>query len=156
MHKAGLKIAEIPSVERPRLFGQSNLRTFRDGWRVLKMIVKERMALGRPEKKKIPILMYHSISNHASPKFKQFTVSPKVFAEHMSYLHQHRYTPMTVTQFVAAQSQDGARLPERPVVLTLTMASPIFIRKRSLYSDSTVLFRRCTLPPALLMGQAVG
>ena len=71
-----------------------------------------------PQKKKIPILMYHSISNHASPKFKQFTVSPKVFAEHMAYLHQHRYTPMTVTQFVAAQSQNGAKLPERPVVLT--------------------------------------
>ena len=62
--------------------------------------------------------MYHSISNHASAKFKPFTVPPKVFAEHMAYLHQHGYTPMTVTQFVAAQSQNGAKLPERPVVLT--------------------------------------
>ena len=102
MHKAGLNIVEVPSVERPRLFGQSNLRTFRDGWRVLKMIVKERMALGLPEKKRIPILMYHSISDHASRKFKQFTVSPKLFAEHMAYLRQHRYTPMTVTRFLAA------------------------------------------------------
>ena len=118
MHKTGLKIVEVPSVERSRIFGQSNLRTFRDGWRVLKMIVKERMMLRFPEKKKIPILMYHSISNHASPKFRQFTVSPTLFAEHMAYLHQHRYTPMTVTQFLAAHSQNGAKLPERPVVLT--------------------------------------
>lgn len=118
MHKAELKIVEIPSVERPRLFGRSNLRIFRDGWRVLKMIVKERITLGLPEKEKIPILMYHSISNHATPKFKQFTVSPQLFAEHMAYLHQHRYTPMTVTEFVAAQSQIGAKLPERPVILT--------------------------------------
>jgi peptidoglycan/xylan/chitin deacetylase (PgdA/CDA1 family) len=118
MHRAGLKIVEVPSMERPRFFGQSNLRTFRDGWRVLKMIVKERMRLARAEKKKVPILMYHSISDHATPKFKQFTVSPKLFAEHMAYLHQHRYTPMTVTQFAAALSQRGARLPERPVILT--------------------------------------
>jgi glycosyltransferase involved in cell wall biosynthesis len=43
VHKAHLKIAEVPSIERPRLFGQSNLRTFRDGWRVLKIIVQERL-----------------------------------------------------------------------------------------------------------------
>lgn len=118
MHRAGLKIVEVPSMERPRLFGQSNLRTFRDGWRVLKMIVKERMRPARAEKKKVPILMYHSISDHATPKFKHFAVSPKLFAEHIAYLHQHRYTPITVTQFAAALSQRGARLPERPVVLT--------------------------------------
>jgi glycosyltransferase involved in cell wall biosynthesis len=44
IHKANLKIAEVPSIERPRLFGQSNLRTFRDGWRVLKIIIKERFS----------------------------------------------------------------------------------------------------------------
>lgn len=42
IHKARLKIAEVPSIERSRLFGQSNLRTFRDGWRVLKIILQER------------------------------------------------------------------------------------------------------------------
>src|SRR6266496_2657570 len=116
MHRAGLKSVEVPSMERPRLDGQSNLRTFRDGWRVLKMIVKERMRPVQTERKKVPILMYHSISDHASPKFKQFTVSPKLFAEHMAYLHQHRYIPITVTQFVNALS--NSTLPERPVVLT--------------------------------------
>lgn len=118
MHKAGLKIIEVPSVERARFFGQSNLRTFRDGWRVFKMIMHEGMTPGLPEKKKIPILMYHSISNYATSKFKQFTLPSKLFTEHMAYLHQHRYTPITVTQFIAAQSQTGAKLPERPVILT--------------------------------------
>lgn len=42
MHKAKLKIVEVPSFEYMRVHGQSNLRTFRDGWRVLKRIVKER------------------------------------------------------------------------------------------------------------------
>ncbi len=42
MHKAKLKIAEIPSFEYSRIYGESKLRTFRDGWRVLRTIVKER------------------------------------------------------------------------------------------------------------------
>ena len=32
--KAGLKIHEVPSHERCRIFGTSNLRTFQDGWRI--------------------------------------------------------------------------------------------------------------------------
>jgi glycosyltransferase involved in cell wall biosynthesis len=43
IHKAHLKIIEVPSMEHPRLYGQSNLRTVRDGWRVLKTIFKERL-----------------------------------------------------------------------------------------------------------------
>lgn len=42
MHKAHLRIVEVPSMEHPRMYGQSHLRTFRDGWRVLKTILKER------------------------------------------------------------------------------------------------------------------
>ena len=40
--KAGLWIQEIPSYERPRLYGSSNLRAVRDGWRILKVILRER------------------------------------------------------------------------------------------------------------------
>lgn len=39
--KANLKIAEVPSFEAPRLNGESNLRTWRDGFRVLKTITRE-------------------------------------------------------------------------------------------------------------------
>ncbi len=42
MHKNGLKIVEVPSLEHRRIWGQSNLRTFRDGWRVLRTIMRER------------------------------------------------------------------------------------------------------------------
>ncbi len=41
MQKARMKIAEVPSFEYRRIYGQSNLRTFRDGWRVLKTILSE-------------------------------------------------------------------------------------------------------------------
>jgi len=41
-HQAKLKIVEVPSFEYRRIHGQSNLRTFRDGWRVLTTIIRER------------------------------------------------------------------------------------------------------------------
>jgi hypothetical protein len=44
---AGLKIAEVASVERLRIFGESNLRTFSDGTRVLRTILAERHRVSR-------------------------------------------------------------------------------------------------------------
>ncbi len=41
--KAGLRIAEVPSMEANRRFGESNLRTFRDGGRVLRTMLRERL-----------------------------------------------------------------------------------------------------------------
>lgn len=41
--KAGLRTVEVPSFEYPRRFGNSNLNTFRDGFRVLFTILRERI-----------------------------------------------------------------------------------------------------------------
>jgi hypothetical protein len=38
---AGLKITEVPSIERQRVFGETNLRTFADGTRVLRTLLAE-------------------------------------------------------------------------------------------------------------------
>ena len=46
--RAGLAIAEVPSFESPRRFGNSNLNTFRDGWRVLRTLFRERFAVQAP------------------------------------------------------------------------------------------------------------
>jgi glycosyltransferase involved in cell wall biosynthesis len=40
-HTLGLKITEVPSFERERIHGQSNLRTIPDGWRVTQTIFRE-------------------------------------------------------------------------------------------------------------------
>ena len=40
--KSRLQITEVPSFEHPRRFGDSNLRTYRDGARVLRTILQER------------------------------------------------------------------------------------------------------------------
>jgi hypothetical protein len=41
--RQGLRVTEVPSFEAPRRYGNSNLNTFRDGWRVLKTILGERV-----------------------------------------------------------------------------------------------------------------
>jgi hypothetical protein len=41
MAAAGLNITEVPSVERQRMFGETNLRTFADGARVLRTLIAE-------------------------------------------------------------------------------------------------------------------
>jgi glycosyltransferase involved in cell wall biosynthesis len=46
--KAGLRIFEVPSFEARRMHGESNLRAFPDGWRVLKTILRERFAVPTP------------------------------------------------------------------------------------------------------------
>jgi glycosyltransferase involved in cell wall biosynthesis len=45
---SGLQIHEVPSVERLRVHGTSNLNTFRDGFRVLRTIMTERLNRRRP------------------------------------------------------------------------------------------------------------
>jgi hypothetical protein len=51
---SGLKVAEVPSFEFMRLHGKSNLRTFPDGWIVLRTILRERQRrAGRIRKKAV-------------------------------------------------------------------------------------------------------
>lgn len=40
--KAGLNVTEVPSFEARRIYGNGNLRSLKDGWRILKIIFKER------------------------------------------------------------------------------------------------------------------
>ncbi len=47
---AGLKITEVPSVERERMFGETNLRTFADGTRVLRTLAAEHRRAERRRK----------------------------------------------------------------------------------------------------------
>ena len=47
---AGLSITEVPSVEKERMFGETNLRTFADGTRVLRTLAAERRRAGRDDR----------------------------------------------------------------------------------------------------------
>jgi peptidoglycan/xylan/chitin deacetylase (PgdA/CDA1 family) len=83
----------------------------------------------------LPVLLYHSISDHASPEVARFAIAPKVFDEHMRHLAEEGYSSMTVTELVPVLH--GQReVPERPVLVTfddgfrdfLTTALPILQR----------------------------
>ena len=68
IHKAHYKIIEVPSIEHRRIYGQSNLRTFRDGWRVLKTIIKERSnALTRTTQNNLYIQKQRSMKTVEKP-----------------------------------------------------------------------------------------
>lgn len=45
--RVGLKIAEVPSFEAKRKYGSSKLRTFPDGWRVVKTVMREWTGMGQ-------------------------------------------------------------------------------------------------------------
>lgn len=49
--RAGLRVCEVPSQEATRRYGESNLRTFRDGWRVLHTMLRESVAGSLPDAK---------------------------------------------------------------------------------------------------------
>ena len=52
--RAGLEIAEVPSFECHRIHGTSNLRAIRDGLRILRTIIRERLRPFRPPTETAP------------------------------------------------------------------------------------------------------
>jgi hypothetical protein len=48
--KAGLRVKEIPSFEARRLHGSSNLNAFKDGWKIMDVIIKEYIDFGEGAK----------------------------------------------------------------------------------------------------------
>lgn len=55
MAAGGVRIVEVPSVEKERIHGESNLNTWRDGWRVLRTMVSERFTR-RPTPAPLPFV----------------------------------------------------------------------------------------------------
>ena len=64
--RAPLLVAEIPSVEHARIHGESNLRAFRDGFRVLRTILAERLRRLGPT----------GTGNARSPRFSELPAEP--------------------------------------------------------------------------------
>jgi glycosyltransferase involved in cell wall biosynthesis len=64
---AGMRVAEVASNETPRIHGQSNLRTFRDGLRVLRTIIRERRRSSRDRRSSSPESTLPVSSNGSRP-----------------------------------------------------------------------------------------
>jgi peptidoglycan/xylan/chitin deacetylase (PgdA/CDA1 family) len=84
----------------------------------------------------IPILMCHSISDAATPRFASCALPPAQFREQMAYLHREGYTPITVSELATClDARSSATLPARPVVLTFDDAYEDF------YTDAFPVLR---------------
>lgn len=68
------------------------------------------------EAKKVPVLMYHHLSEKAS-EWNSLTVSPKKFKEDMQMLKKEGYTAVHLSQLVDFV-YNGTPLPEKPIVIT--------------------------------------
>ncbi|MFC5948421.1 glycosyltransferase family 2 protein, partial [Pseudonocardia lutea] len=64
---AGLRVTEVPSYERERLFGDTNLRTFADGTRVLRTLAAERRRANR-RREEPPAVAAPAVAPQATPE----------------------------------------------------------------------------------------
>jgi hypothetical protein len=64
--RAGLSVAEVPSAEHERLHGQGHLNVVRDGLRVLRTILTERLRKDSPTAASLPAPVW-STSRRAHP-----------------------------------------------------------------------------------------
>lgn len=67
-----------------------------------------------PEEVRIPILMYHSISD-ADPS-NNLLVPPSMFEEQMAWLEANEFTAMDLDE--ALEAMETGKVPKRPVVIT--------------------------------------
>lgn len=67
--------------------------------------------------RRIPILLYHSISNTASKRLRRSVVTPDQFAAHMRHIVRSGYRALTVSD-VTDRVRAGATLPSRTVAIT--------------------------------------
>jgi peptidoglycan/xylan/chitin deacetylase (PgdA/CDA1 family) len=65
----------------------------------------------------IPILLYHSVSDEASPRYRRYCVTPETFAAQMAELERSRAAVLSVGALVSLL-EGGSPLPRSPVVLT--------------------------------------
>ncbi len=99
----------------------------------------------------IPILLYHSVSENSSPEFKKWVMHPTMFDAHMRYLHEHQYTPITVTQLAQAIDADTFHSIKQPVVITFDDGFADF------YANALPVLRKYGFPATLyIVTGAVG
>ena len=68
--------------------------------------------------RRLPILLYHSVTAEADEALAPWTVTPSLFEAHLDHLASEGYTPLTVSQLVDATAVAEHALPDKPVAIT--------------------------------------
>lgn len=66
----------------------------------------------------VPVLLYHSLDERASPRYRPFSVAPERFDEHLDVIRDRGHTPITAGAFARALLDPASPLPGQPVVIT--------------------------------------
>jgi peptidoglycan/xylan/chitin deacetylase (PgdA/CDA1 family) len=66
----------------------------------------------------VPILLYHSLTAHAAPRYAPYSVDPALFRDHLAYLRDAGFTALTVRQLARAYREPHAPWPAHPIALT--------------------------------------
>jgi peptidoglycan/xylan/chitin deacetylase (PgdA/CDA1 family) len=67
---------------------------------------------------RIPVLLYHSVSETCDPRFAEWTVTPALFADHMRHLAESGYRTLTVREMVERVFDRREPFDARSVVIT--------------------------------------
>jgi peptidoglycan/xylan/chitin deacetylase (PgdA/CDA1 family) len=76
-----------------------------------------RRASGKAGGQPIPILLYHSIDRKCAARYRRWTTSPELFVEHLRWLADHDYRPVTISA-LAAMMRSGRSIPPRTMAIT--------------------------------------
>lgn len=66
----------------------------------------------------IPILLYHSVSDNATSRFRRWSILPDQFGRHLDYLQEQGYLALTVSQIAEAIHDPTIVLPQRVVCIS--------------------------------------
>jgi peptidoglycan/xylan/chitin deacetylase (PgdA/CDA1 family) len=68
---------------------------------------------------RVPILMYHSVSENPNDDTRPHSVRPSDLAEQFAYLAENGFTPLTLADLVASLNKNNGRsVPHKPIVIT--------------------------------------
>ena len=83
----GMNVGEVGSIEHARIHGESNLNTFRDGFRVLRTIFSE---YGRMRRRGRGTLRRPAVAQGPAPVLNRAPASPARIAQHAAAVHLNR------------------------------------------------------------------
>jgi peptidoglycan/xylan/chitin deacetylase (PgdA/CDA1 family) len=67
---------------------------------------------------RVPVLMYHSIADESSARFRPYAVRPADFAAHLDALHDTGYSSLSMAEYNRLCAGPAGDWPQRPVVVT--------------------------------------
>lgn len=95
---------------------------------------------------RVPILMYHSVTDRPNRDTAPLAVRPSDFAEQLAYLKESGFTPLTVADLVASLNKNqGRSVPPKPVVVTFDDGYADF------HSQALPVLERYTFPATVFL-----